>query len=121
MPTDLNATPLLSGRLLSFWECNARPRLVPEEAGATACFHLASQRGIGVRSGGGLLFRHGGLGLGLSLLGGCLFRKPKRFEPGGVHVNSPRLSRTLFCRLHACLCGLLLFLELRFGPGLSLF
>ena len=40
---------------------------------------------------------------------------------GGLILNSPRLSLTLRFRLRCLLIGLLLFLELRFSPGPSLF
>jgi hypothetical protein len=62
-------------------------------------------------------FRRGGVGPSFGLVACCLFGEPERFQPRGVHVNSPRLSLMLRCRLGTFRCGLLLFLELRFGPG----
>src|SRR3954465_15168176 len=64
----LTGKPLLSGRLLSFQglirdQGSCRKR----QARPLAFFHRAMQRGITVRSGRGLLFRRGRLGLGRSL------------------------------------------------------
>src|SRR5215218_266783 len=40
-------------------------------------------------------FRRGGVGPSFGLVAGCLFGEPERFQPRGVHVNSPRPSLVL--------------------------